>query len=461
MNGGPYENQPGVRADGREGKWVRFAEEPSQSYRVDDRAPTFNPKAKPSAKADNKNAPKKSSLDIAHDSELAYKARLNKPPYFYNIEVVKDPDTSEFHISTEYGRMISRRSLGDGSLDDAVNNFLRTFKEKTGLAWEDRNNKAIPNKYAFGIGREPVQELMQLVFNKEGFDRAKDALGYKDRLETLKKHDIERQLKTLAKDAALARKHHKNQMKAQSDKDHGTPPGAGKIENEVLKPFQIQVKPLQKLWDLSNAYEAMKITCNFGNEVHQFDRQLTPLRQESKEFKTLIGYLNNYGGNFEYKLKDIFRSNHEEERGGGNSERRLLWHGSRVTNYCSILSHGLQIPPPGGPLGKMLGKGIRLADMSSVAATYCETTSDALLLLCDAELPEENETIGRTRPEEWIDAEEVHRTLKGVLMPDPTLKPMTDESTEGPKYNTYICYDPTQVKLRYIFRLDICLRRRR
>jgi len=45
--------------------------------------------------------------------------------------------------------------------------------------------------------------------------------------------------------------------------------------------------------------------------------------------------------------------------------RRLLWHGSRATNFGGILSQGLRIAPPEAPVsGYMFGKGIYLADMS-------------------------------------------------------------------------------------------------
>lgn len=33
--------------------------------------------------------------------------------------------------------------------------------------------------------------------------------------------------------------------------------------------------------------------------------------------------------------------------------RRLLWHGSRVTNFAGILSQGLRIAPPEAPVVKL------------------------------------------------------------------------------------------------------------
>jgi hypothetical protein len=53
------------------------------------------------------------------------------------------------------------------------------------------------------------------------------------------------------------------------------------------------------------------------------------------------------------------------------THRRLLWHGSRLTNYVGILTQGLRIAPPEAPVtGYFLGKGIYLADMVSKSAEY-------------------------------------------------------------------------------------------
>lgn len=72
--------------------------------------------------------------------------------------------------------------------------------------------------------------------------------------------------------------------------------------------------------------------------------------------------------------------------------RKLLWHGSRTTNFAGILSQGLRIAPPEAPVtGYMFGKGIYFADMVSKSANYCCTNSTnptGLMLLCDVALGE-------------------------------------------------------------------------
>ena len=58
--------------------------------------------------------------------------------------------------------------------------------------------------------------------------------------------------------------------------------------------------------------------------------------------------------------------------------RQLLWHGSRLTNWCGILSQGLRIAPPEAPVtGYMFGKGVYFADMVSKSANYCFATGSS------------------------------------------------------------------------------------
>jgi len=69
---------------------------------------------------------------------------------------------------------------------------------------------------------------------------------------------------------------------------------------------------------------------------------------------------------------------------------RLLWHGSRITNWFGILSQGLQIAPPSAPVtGYMFGKGLYFADMVSKSTNYCHATKnfpEGIALLCQVAL---------------------------------------------------------------------------
>lgn len=183
-------------------------------------------------------------------------------------------------------------------------------------------------------------------------------------------------------------------------------------------------------------------------------KEMTPLDHSSQEYQELRDYLiksSGYTHGLRYRLQDIFRI----ERTGENDRfeesefakikdrnRRLLWHGSRTTNFGGILSQGLRIAPPEAPVnGYAFGKGVYMADISSKSANYCMagmSGGHGLLLLCEAELgnpmyeiPTGNSNaeeeckkknciatlgVGRTIPQVWKDAGSVHESLKGVKM---------------------------------------------
>jgi len=155
-----------------------------------------------------------------------------------------------------------------------------------------------------------------------------------------------------------------------------------------------EIELLESLSDMKIAQEIMKNAKAKDTDkdpVHPLDRQfnglglneMTPLAPKSAEYQELERYLQQTKGSthsLKYKVEDIFRieRNGEFDRfetspfGKMSADRRLLWHGSRSTNFGGILSQGLRIAPPEAPVsGYMFGKGVYLADMSSKSANYC------------------------------------------------------------------------------------------
>merc|ERR1712029_871720 len=105
-------------------------------------------------------------------------------------------------------------------------------------------------------------------------------------------------------------------------------------------------------------------------------------------------------GLFKLEIEEIFKVERkgEEKRFKPFKKlpnHKLLWHGSRTTNYAGILSQGLRIAPPEAPVtGYMFGKGVYFADMSSKSANYCYASPKnpwGLLLLCEVALGKENQ----------------------------------------------------------------------
>lgn len=394
--------------------------------------------------------------------------------------------------------------LGGGSVDDALFSFEKKFKDKSGLKWADRAAQPKPGKYAYversynpdsddeedddtGAGAEdevkekikpaectldaPTQDLMKLIFNQSYFDATMTALNYdanKLPLGKLSKGTIARGFQALKDLSTLLDNtdaDSRAQVEALSNQYYSVIPHAfGRQRPPVIRDndaLKKEIELLESLSDMKEAAAMLKSQLKDDSGVHKLDKQfqglgmneMTALDHSSQEFKEIDDYLTNSKGSthyLSYGVQDIFRIERqgEFERFEKSpyakiaSDRRLLWHGSRVTNFGGILGQGLRIAPPEAPAsGYMFGKGIYLADMSSKSANYCCASNSggtALLLLCEAELGNPMHELtaasftagedakakgshstwgkGSTGPSNWKDASCVNKALAGCKM---------------------------------------------
>lgn len=413
---------------------------------------------------------------------------------------------------TRWGRVGDRgqtATLGGGSLSDAMSNFEKKFKDKSGLSWSQRGLAPKPGKYAFversynvesddedeevddkkgkkkaSDWKPPtctlhpaVQKLMELIFNQQFFAATMTALNYdanKLPLGKLSKATITRgfqalkDLSALLDDQSLATNYglpYNKAVEQLSNSFYSVIPHAfGRNRPPIISNTQMlktEVELLESLSDMKDAALIMKLDKAGDDDVHPLDKQfqglkldeMTPLDPASTEFSHLEEYLMKTRGSTHvanYEIEAIFRIERQGELdrlrqskfAKPTKNRRLLWHGSRATNFGGILSQGLRIAPPEAPsTGYMFDKGIYLADMSSKSANYCyHHMSDrtALLLLCEAELGDPMQELtnatynaatlakskgvhstwgqGNTGPLKWKDASCVHPNLAGVSM---------------------------------------------
>jgi poly [ADP-ribose] polymerase len=367
---------------------------------------------------------------------------------------------------------------------------------------------------------------MKLIFNQSYFEATMTSLNYdanKMPLGKLSKATIARGFQALKDISVLLDDTSANaraQVEELSDRYYSVIPHAfGRNRPPVIRDnnhLKKEIELLESLSDMKDAAAMLKSSLKDDGGIHQLDRQfnslnmneMSPLDRNAQEFTELETYLNNSKGathHLSYKVEDIFRIERQgelerfekSEFSKVKSNRRLLWHGSRVTNFGGILGQGLRIAPPEAPAtGYMFGKGIYLADMSSKSANYCNAGTSggtALLLLCEAELGDPMHELtgssytagedakakgmfstwgmGSTGPSKWKDAECVNLSLAGCMMvsncspnltgfrltylqPDMSVKPgPTNVPGAYLQYNEYITYDVAQVRLRYLFRV--------
>ncbi|KXX76020.1 Poly [ADP-ribose] polymerase 2 [Madurella mycetomatis] len=474
------------------------------------------------------------------DSGVIYDASLNQTNAshnnnkFYRIQLLKDPH-GNYITWTRWGRVGERgqtQVAAEGSLSEAMRQFEKKFKDKSGLNWSQRGQAPKPGKYAFvernysedsddeedgsedAKGKKKpsdwqppkctlhpaIQHLMKLIFNPQYFADAMSSLNYdanKLPLGKLSKATITRGFQALKDLSALI------DDPAQATSTYGMAYGSAveHLSNSFYSLIPHAFELLESLSDMKDAALIMKMEKAGDDDIHPLDKQyqglkmqeMTPLDPTSGEFTQLQDYLNGSRGSTHghtYKVEAIFRIERDGEKdrfdsstfGKMSQNRRLLWHGSRCTNFGGILSQGLRIAPPEAPVsGYMFGKGIYLADMSSKSANYCcsyISGGTALLLLCEAELGNPMQELihasynagedakkkgmvstwgqGRTGPSKWKDAGCVHPSLSGIMMPDTSVEPGdTNVPGAGLFYNEYICYDVAQVRLRYLLQVKM------
>lgn len=168
-----------------------------------------------------------------------------------------------------------------------------------------------------------------------------------------------------------------------------------------------------------------------------------------------------------------FASNSEYQ----SKQRILLWHGTRAENVASILENGFKTPAANR---QMFGKGIYFADRLSKSANYCDKTEHGAvgyLFLCEvavgksyiAEKAQQfqsapvvtTRTGGRITCDSVLCVGEmVPDVTEHVILPNKCILPSgktvenTNISNCTLNFNEYIVYNPYQIKIEYLVRVE-------
>jgi len=256
--------------------------------------------------------------------------------------------------------------------------------------------------------------------------------------------------------------------------------------NFVLK----DEKSIQAKLDLLDSLKNMKITKSLTEIKHGKDSNIieenykklkcdiAPLEKNSDTFKVVNDFLQTSNPSdhrcYNIELQEVFELDREGEQNRFDTKckdirnRRLLWHGSLMTNFVGIISQGLRIAPPEAPAsGYNFGKGVYFADMIAKSACYCRaesTNKEALILLCEvacgtpnekshfdynaAKLPKgKHSTLGLGRNYPDPNNEIIH---DGVVVPMGPPAKKADNKDRGIGYDEWIVYDVNQIKMKYL-----------
>lgn len=223
---------------------------------------------------------------------------------------------------------------------------------------------------------------MQLIFNQQYFAATMRDLNYdavKLPLGKLSKTTISRgfqalkDLSALIQNPALATSQHQTNYISATEQLSNLyftliPHAFGRNKPPVIRDTTLLKREIELLESLSDMKDASLLMKNEQKEeINKLDQQfqslgmneMTPLDQESPEFTQLVDYLVDTRGathSANYQVSQIFRVERSGEKDRLEAvhetyqDRRLLWHGSRCTNFGGILSQGLRIAPPEAPV---------------------------------------------------------------------------------------------------------------
>lgn len=131
--------------------------------------------------------------------------------------------------------------------------------------------------------------------------------------------------------------------------------------NKVIKN---KIDMIESLMEIEFAYNMLSNNGDIGKNnpidehFDQLNTNMEVVDKSSEEFKLLLEYVKNTHAEthntYALEIEDIFKINrHNEDKRYKPFKklhnRKLLWHGSRLTNFAGILSHGLKIAPPEAP----------------------------------------------------------------------------------------------------------------
>ncbi|XP_031827907.1 poly-(ADP-ribose) polymerase [Nomia melanderi] len=436
---------------------------------------------------------------------------------YYKLQILEHDKHKKYWLFRSWGRIgttIGGTKLEQLSLEECIEQYENLYEERTGNVWSQREHFVkVPHKmYPVDIdhGEEvstqllnsdiksnlekPIQDLIKLLFDEANMrkvmaefeiDTDKLPLGKITKKQIQKAYSVLTDLQGVLKNENADRiilVDASNRFYNLIPHNFGV---SGPKILDTIDEIHAKCEMLDALLEMEIAYSLLHSKVDSSEnplDAHykQLNTDIKVLDKESEEYKVIEQYVKNTHAathkQYELEIEDVFvvKRKGEDNRYKPFKKlpnRKLLWHGSRTTNFAGILSQGLRIAPPEAPVtGYMFGKGIYFADMVSKSANYCCTNTEnstGLLLLCEVALGNMYERYaadyieklpsgkhstfghGQTQP----DPENSYKTKDGVEIPYGPSTPAKLPKKSALLYNEYIVYDVAQVKAQYLLKM--------
>eukprot|EP00667_Euglena_gracilis_P002735 EG_transcript_2740 len=439
---------------------------------------------------------------------------------FYILQLVEADKGGKWWLWTRWGRVgVVGQSKAEpfSNLDAAKSAFEKKFREKTSNAWSDREHfvkhagkyhlmlldygddedqkpakkaKATPETAPASTLPPRIGSLIELISDTDMMKNAMKELDIDTKkmpLGKVQKKQIKAALEVVAKiaDELVGAKSHSTLMSLSSEFYTIIPHDFGMSTPPVLNSLKDVKAKMELLDTLADLEVASRVLDSSGEQSENLidatyktlHAAMKPVDKTSDLWKTICkGVAHTHGPTHKaYKLEvldilEVQREGEAERFQAGLPNRKLLWHGSRLSNMLGILLQGLRIAPPEAPMtGYMFGKGVYFADIVTKSANYCHaspTSNIGLVLLCEVALGNEHpllKALHLAKPPAG------HQSVKGLgkMAPNSSgdahldgarmhLGDPVPQKLSGPSellYNEYVVYDVTQIRIRYVLKM--------
>ena len=452
---------------------------------------------------------------------------------YYLMQLLKADSGNRYAVWMRWGRVGYKGQnswqVTGTNLEEAKRIFTKKFQDKTKNAWEDRENfEKCPGKYDlvlmdYSAGKEGQEDTVDgpgtSVIKSEPLDkkpvpessleqRVQDLITLICDIKTMEQSVVEMEYDTkkapLGKiTTAQIKAGYEALKKISACLDEGKTSGREITEacndfyTRIPHEFGFRVPPMIRshaevkkkiglLEALSDIQVALKLlSVNQDDSTNPVDRRYNQLKVDinaldkaDTEWKLIEKSIQDTHASthtsYSMEVQDVFKidKHGEEEKWTNVGNTRLLYHGSRLSNWAGILGQGLRIAPPEAPVtGYMFGKGVYFADMSSKSANYCWTTRTnniGLLLICEVALGQPNKLVNADYnadklPSGCHSVQGLGRiepggtdTLpSGLAIPTGKPKKTKVENKSGftLQYNEFIVYNTNQIKMKYLAKI--------
>ena len=446
---------------------------------------------------------------------------------FYIIQLLEHDSTNELVLFTRWGRVGVPGNHEEKNVDQnsGPRLFMKKYKDKTKHGYQEifidyetevkqeepkEESKVRKKKKKFkNTLNQDVMDLISLIYNKKmindnlheiGYDSQKMPLGKLSPVTLTTGLNI---LKEIESELKKKSPNHENLKKYSSEFYTQIPHNFGfqKMSNFIIDTLEKVKEKIDMISVLSDMKITLKILESVGKEkseeeyeneeekqIHDYYKQLKCDIRSISPSEEIYSILNKYltakmdkkdsdgfGSYYSYRNRlslvkafELKRHGEEEKFKKELGNKKLLWHGSRITNFVGILSQGLRIAPPEAPSsGYLYGKGVYFADMAQKSSMYCYPVNNmALILLGEVALGEEDQrtscdfNLPNTKK---FGTDSVHALGRlesdgGVFINGDVFVPNGDSKINEKNqlcndYAEYIVYNVDQIKLRYLLKI--------